>query len=96
MQETKPDTDTPADAGTSLDWEAQPLLHFTVLGLANLLDPSALGSLSLSYEASANTRIAAGGYLPIGAAPRASPGVLVRSEYGLYPAFGFVELRVQL
>jgi len=81
-------------AGAALDWEAHPLLHATFLGLSNPLDPSALLSLALTYEAAENTRLVAGAYIPVGAGPDAT--FAAGSEFGLYPNLGFVEVRVAL
>jgi hypothetical protein len=83
-------------AAVTADWEAHPSLRLTALALSNLLDASALVSVALSYDASANTRIAVGGYLPVGRAPRTGAVVEPRSEYGLYPSLAFAELRIAL
>jgi len=82
--------------GAVADWEADPMMHVTLLGLSNVLDPSGLLSASVSYDAAANTRLVLGGYLPLGPLPRAGPVPQPRSEYGSYPWFGYAELRVAL
>ena len=83
-------------AGAVADWEADPTVHVTLLGLSNVLDPSGLLSASVSYDAAANTRLVLGGYLPLGPLPRVGPVPQPRSEYGSYPWFGYAELRVVL
>jgi hypothetical protein len=72
------------------------LLHLGGFLSANVLDPSALGSLTLSYEASHNTRLVCGTYLATGRRPRAGTLPQPRSEFGAYPDFVFTELRVAL
>ncbi len=83
-------------AGALVDWQPHPLFHLVAVALSNTLDPSALASLVATFDASPNTRLSLGGYLPLGAAPRATPFPEPRSEYGLYPSFGFAELRIVL
>ncbi len=85
-------------AGTALDWEAHPLVHLTAVSLVNTLDPSALVSLSTKYDIAANAHISGGVYVPFGEKPELVGGFIPvpRSEFGLYPYFGFVELEVVL
>ncbi len=83
-------------AAAALDWEADPLVHVTGLVLSNALDPSGLVSVSVSYDAAANTRLVAGVYVPAGRLPESSPVLAPRSEFGLYPDFGFLEARIAL
>jgi hypothetical protein len=85
-------------AGAALDWEAHPLVHVTALSLVNTLDPSALVSLATRYDLAANAQLSAGAYVPFGARPDLSLGIIPvpKSEFGLYPYFGFVELKMVL
>jgi hypothetical protein len=87
--------------GAALDWEAHPLLHVISSAFVNALDPSALASALAYYDAAPNTRLTLGAYVPFGAAPTATttgsgPLVTTKSEYGLFPYFGFAEIRVVL
>jgi hypothetical protein len=79
-----------------VDWEAHPLLHVGGVALTNLLDPSALGSIVLSYSAAENVQARLGAYVPLGARPDpAMPGT-TPSELGQYPYFGFAELKLAI
>jgi hypothetical protein len=81
--------------GVALDFEAHPLVHITGLAIDNLVDGSALLSAGVTYDAAANTRLKAGGYVPVG--PKPDPKTLApRSEFGMFPYFGFAELEVTL
>lgn len=82
-------------SGAALDFEAHPLVHLTGLGIANLLDGSALLSAGVSYDAAANTRLKAGGYAPVGPKPDRRT-LLPQSEFGMFPYFGFAELEIVL
>ncbi|MBI4704083.1 MAG: hypothetical protein HY744_23490 [Deltaproteobacteria bacterium] len=81
--------------GLSADWQLHPLAHLVSAAIANLTDPSALVLLSLSYELAANAVVVVGGYLPVGSRPVRAAGILpeLRSEYGSYPSFAFLELK---
>ncbi|MBK7581660.1 MAG: hypothetical protein IPI67_15810 [Myxococcales bacterium] len=81
-------------SGAALEFEAHPLVHLTALGITNLLDPSALASLSCRYDLGKNTRLIAGGYVPLGPRPDENTVFVPKSEFGLFPYFGFVELGV--
>ncbi|PIE17583.1 MAG: hypothetical protein CSA65_08540 [Proteobacteria bacterium] len=82
--------------GASLLWELHPLFKLSAALLANLRDPSALLFSGLVYSAAANVDLIAGVYLPIARVPDISqaPLVMPRSEYGLYPTFFFLELKI--
>jgi hypothetical protein len=77
--------------GGVLDWTPHPLMHVGAALLANLADPSAVFSPQLSCEVATNTLLIAGAFVPAGRAPTATAA---RSEYGLYPHFYHVDLKV--
>lgn len=83
-----------AYAAVTADWELHPLLRLSGVALVNLLDPSALFSVALSYSVSDNVQALVGGYVPAGARPASVAAA--GSEYGLYPLFGFVELKAAM
>ncbi len=76
------------------DWQPHPLLHVVVATIANLRDPSALASVTLAYSVAANATAQLGGYIPLGRRPGSD--LTPRSEFGLYPTFGFLELKAVL
>lgn len=82
--------------GSSLLWEVHPLVKISGALLANLRDPSALLFTGLVYSAASNVDLIAGAYLPIGRVPDISraPLVVPRGEYGLFPTFFFLELKL--
>jgi hypothetical protein len=54
-------------------------------------------SLGATYDVAANAKILVGGYLPVGPGPTTTAaGPVARSEFGLYPYFGFAELTLVL
>jgi len=81
-------------AAAVADWEVHALVHVVGATIANLRDPSALISVAVSYSVAANANAQLGGYFPLGARPSSvtSPD----SEFGLYPTFGFLELKAVL
>jgi hypothetical protein len=86
-------------------WEAHPLLNLTAGAILNPRDPSGLLTLGASLSAADNIQLQAGAYLPLGETPELSPpdpllGIppipRPRSEFGLYPIFFFVELKMAM
>ena len=83
-------------------WQPYPLLNLTLATLVNLQDPSALFVPALQYSVANSAEISAGAYLPAGRLPAVNqnPPLLTapeaRSEFGLYPDFFFLELRLFL
>ena len=75
------------------DWEAHPLVHLTLAAMGNLRDPSLLLTPGLSYSAAANVELVAGAMIPVG---QGMDGLTARSEFGLYPYFYYLELRLAL
>jgi hypothetical protein len=83
-------------------WEPYPLLDFSLAALVNLQDPSALFVPALKYNVANSVDISVGAYLPAGRLPSISqnstmlPVLAPHSEFGLYPDFFFLELRMYL
>jgi hypothetical protein len=79
-------------AGAGVTRQVTPLL--TVVGqlLVNLDDGSLLAAPSLDYSLAENLYVGAGGYIGLGRSPQA--GQPFRSEFGAYPDFGFVSVRI--
>ena len=78
-------------------WEAHPLLSLTLTAMANLRDPSVLVTPGLSYNMAENVELIFGALLPIGASADFSLlSATTRSEFGLYPYFYYLELKVAL
>ncbi|MFT6397583.1 MAG: hypothetical protein ACJAYU_002337 [Bradymonadia bacterium] len=69
-------------------WGYRPVepISFSLLGLVNLLDPSAVLAPSMMWTPMQDVELGIGGYIPIGAAPNTS-GLLpqARSEFGNLP-----------
>jgi hypothetical protein len=82
--------------GATLLWELHPLVKVSGALLANLTDPSALLFSGVVYNAASNVDLIIGAYLPIGRNPDISrtPLVVPRGEYGLFPTFFFLELKL--
>jgi hypothetical protein len=70
---------------------------WTIGGLAlfNITDQSALFSLSVRTSIASNADAEIGGYLPVGRPPDSETGDPV-TEFGLYPAFLYLKLKVVL
>lgn len=79
--------------GLSVDQQLHPLVHLVLSGMVNLLDPSALSTLSLQWSVQQNVRLLVGGMLPLGARPNFSQ-LRLPSEFGMLPQIGFVVLKV--
>jgi len=85
--------------GGIVQWEAHPLLNLTGGVIANPVDPSGLLSLGLNYSLANNMALVAGGYIPVGRLPdlrTVGPVPEPRSEFGLYPYFLYLELKVAM
>jgi len=85
-------------AGATFLWEVHPLVKIQGALISNVGDPSALLFSGVSYNVAANVDLLGGFYLPIGRLPDMShsPQVTPRDEYGMYPTFFFVEVKVAL
>lgn len=93
-------------------WEAHPLVNLTAGAILNPRDPSGLLTLGAALSAADNIQLQAGAYLPLGETPQPGPDPLLgppdqlpgppillgatRSEFGLYPIFFFVELKMAM
>ncbi|HET9869468.1 MAG TPA: hypothetical protein VFR02_03085, partial [bacterium] len=75
----------------SLSWQADPLLSLQAQAVMNLGDGSWWGLVHAEYNALENLYADLGLAQPIGAGPQ---GSLPRSEFGLYPAFQYADLRL--
>jgi hypothetical protein len=90
-----------AYAGVSASLEITPLVSISAASIVNLTDPSGFLSPSLRWSLAENADLIAGAYVGLGARPEVGPldladptGALVpRSEFGLYPAVGFLQVR---
>jgi hypothetical protein len=85
-------------------WEAHALLNLNAALIVNLRDPGALLSLGAVYNVAANVELKAGCYLPLARVPELQyvellqdwlPGK-ARSEFGFYPYFWFLQLKVHI
>jgi hypothetical protein len=79
-------------AGVSNDLELHPLWHLVSAQILNVTDPSGLLLLGLTHNLADNVEVYAGSYLPMGRLPNVGE-LALRSEYGNYPYFTFVELK---
>lgn len=84
-----------AYVGLSASYEVTPLINLSLSTLGNVTDPSAFVSLAVSWSVAENADLLAGSYVGLGERPEAGPLLIpqVRSEFGLYPAFGFLQVR---
>lgn len=78
--------------GTGISRQLTPLLTVGGQVLGNLDDGSLLLAPNLDYNLAENLYVGAGGYLGVGQTP--GPGVPFRSEFGTYPDFLFVSVRL--
>jgi hypothetical protein len=76
--------------GVSVSQEISGLVHGNLAILANLEDPSALLLPSVSWSVASNADVSAGAYVALGKRP---DGFVPQSEFGLYPATGFVAVK---
>jgi hypothetical protein len=74
----------------SADEEISPLLHLSGFVVTNLADPSALFGAAVSWNVADNSDLEAGVYAGAGARP---DGITPRSEFGLYPATAYLEMK---
>jgi len=74
-----------------LSYELTPLLHASMIGLVNVLDPSAYTALYLLYSVSDEAELALTGSVPVG---RPAEGFVARSEFGLYPSSLMADFRL--
>lgn len=92
-----------AYAGLSASYEVTPLIFVSVATFGNLTDPSAFVSASVSWSIADNAELLTGAYvgagarpdeeLVVGTPPNAIWAPIPRSEFGLYPSFGFLQVR---
>ncbi len=84
--------------GSALRWQAADTVETSVLLVANLVDPSAHLSATVSFSLSDESSLVVGGFLPVGRGPEvrfgpAGPEVVARSEFGLYPYMLYSEYK---
>lgn len=86
--------------GLALDQEVTPLVHLTLSGVGNLLDPSGFLMAGLKWSVVENGRVSVGALIPVGEKstgphPASSSfDVALNSEYGLMPVMGFAVLKL--
>jgi hypothetical protein len=84
-------------ATAAVSQELTPLVTGTVAAIANLEDPSALLTATVSWSVADEASLVAGAYYGAGRTPVATTSLLeppeIRSEFGLYPAVVFLSLR---
>jgi hypothetical protein len=83
-------------AGVLAEWQVHPLINLGGVLLSNVRDPSGLLLLSVRYNVAPNVELQGGVYLPMGRHPDLRRGFEVRSEFGLYPTFAFIELKLAI
>ncbi|HSN30676.1 MAG TPA: hypothetical protein VLT45_30525, partial [Kofleriaceae bacterium] len=79
--------------GAVVDYTPYPLVHLAAAAIVNVVDGSALIAPSVHYNASNNTTLIAGAFVPIGASPNFNGGPLARSEFALYPTLFHCDLK---
>ncbi len=79
--------------GAILDFTAHPLVHIATAAIVNVIDGSALIAPTVHFNASNNTVLLAGAFVPIGKSPSFTGGPLARSEFALYPTLFHVDLK---
>jgi hypothetical protein len=82
-----------AYGGAILDFTPHALVHIATAALVNVLDGSALVAPTVHFNASNNTVLIAGAFLPIGKSPNFTGGPLARSEFALYPTLFHFDLK---
>lgn len=85
-------------AAISMAYELMPLVNLSGAVIANVADPSAFISPGISWSISDNADAVAGAYVGVGERPEIDtsgfvPAITTRSEFGLYPATAFLQLR---
>lgn len=82
------------------DYSVTPVLKLRGGALVNTLDPSALATGRLIYDASGSTQLILGTYVPVGEGPEATGDPAapfqLQSEFGAYPYFAFAEFKTIL
>ena len=78
-------------AAITADQEIHPLLHLTFSAIGNLGDPSVLMTAGLQWSVRQDVRVTAGAMVPVGESP---DGLLLASEYGVYPIVGYGVVKV--
>ena len=81
-------------AAPGMTFQATPLLGASLQALVNGGDGSALVAARLNYSFDDNVAVAAGGFFSLGRRARLSPGpgLVPRSEFGLYPGVYFTSV----
>jgi hypothetical protein len=77
-------------AGIALDHALHDLVSASASALINVTDTSALLTAGLSWNSSESTSVALGLLVGVG---KASDGLRVESEFGLYPTAAYADLR---
>ena len=79
----------------ALSQEITPLVAGSVAVISNLLDPSALIAPGLTWSISDEAAMGIGGYFGAGERPDFDDPLQpeIRSEFGLYPAAGYLQLK---
>lgn len=81
-------------AALAVSYEVLAILMAGMSTILNAADPSALVGPSLDWSVADNVDVVAGGFTAFGERPDAAGGTLrPRSEFGLYPASGYVQLK---
>jgi len=78
-------------AGLVVSQEITPLIHGSLGLIGNLGDPSLLVAPTLAWSVGENSELDAGAFFGVGKRPEA---LALNSEFGLYPATAFVEMKV--
>ena len=79
--------------GAVADLTLHALVHVAAAAIVNLIDGSALIAPSVHFNASTNTQLIAGGFIPVGKGPDFSPAPVARSEFALYPSLFHFDLK---
>jgi hypothetical protein len=79
--------------GGVLDFTAHALVHIATAAIVNVVDGSALIAPTVHFNASNNTVLLAGAFVPLGKGPSFTGGPLARSELALYPTLFHVDLK---
>ena len=79
--------------GAVVDWTAHALVHVAAATIVNVIDGSALIAPSVHFNASNNTVLLAGAFIPLGKDPSFTGGPLARSEFALYPTLFHFDLK---
>ncbi len=76
--------------GLAVAQEITPLISASLASFVNVEDPSAFVAPSLSWSVAGNAAVGLGAFVGFGRRP---DGLALRSEFGLYPASAFLDVR---